>query len=107
MVEAGEDYGPLVPISTYGASKLAGEMLISSYCHMFDLTACVFRFGNVVGPRRRHGGGFDFVRSLRNEPARLKILGDDGQSKSDLYVEDVIAPVAHAHRQPHTRLHPN
>ena len=62
MVEAGEDYGPLVPISTYGASKLAGEMLISSYCHMFDVTACVFRFGNVVGPRQTHGVGFDFVR---------------------------------------------
>src|SRR5258708_18978648 len=68
-------------------------MLISSYCHMFDLTACVFRFGNVVGPRQTHGVGFDFVRSLRKEPARLKILGDGGQSKSYIYVEDVIAAV--------------
>ena len=80
MVEAGEDYGPLVPISTYGASKLAGEVLIRSYCHMFDMTACVFRFGNVVGPRQTHGVGFDFVRSLRKEPERLKILGVGGQS---------------------------
>ena len=93
MVEAGEDYGPLVPISTYGASKLAGEVLISSYCHMFDMTACVFRFGNVVGPRQTHGVGFDFVRSLRAESGRLKILGDGGQSKSYIYVEDVIAAV--------------
>jgi len=99
MVEAGEDYGPLVPISTYGASKLAGEMLISSYCHMFDVTACVFRFGNVVGPRQTHGVGFDFVRSLRQEPGRLKILGDGGQSKSYIYVEDVIAAVLTAHEK--------
>jgi UDP-glucose 4-epimerase len=99
MVEAGEDYGPLVPISTYGASKLAGEVLISSYCHMFELTACVFRFGNVVGPRQTHGVGFDFVRSLRREPRLLKILGDGGQSKSYIYVEDVIAAVLTAHEK--------
>ena len=98
-VEAGEDYGPLVPISTYGASKLAGEVLISSYCHMFELTACVFRFGNVVGPRQTHGVGFDFVRSLRREPRLLKILGDGGQSKSYIYVEDVIAAVLMAHEK--------
>jgi UDP-glucose 4-epimerase len=98
-VEAGEDYGPLLPISTYGASKLAGEVLISSYCHMFDLTACVFRFGNVVGPQQTHGVGFDFVRSLRQEPRRLKILGDGGQSKSYIYVEDVIDAVLAAHEK--------
>ena len=92
-VEAGEDYGPMVPISTYGASKLAGEMLISSYCHMFDLSGCVFRFGNVVGPRQTHGVGFDFVRSLRNQPERLRILGDGSQSKSYVHVQDVIAAV--------------
>jgi UDP-glucose 4-epimerase len=96
MVEAGEDYGPLVPISTYGASKLAGEVLISSYCHMFEITGCVFRFGNVVGPRQTHGVGFDFVRALRKDSTRLRILGDGGQSKSYVYVEDVIAAVLNA-----------
>ena len=99
MVEAGEDYGPLVPISTYGASKLAGEGLISSYCHMFEMAGCVFRFGNVVGPRQTHGVGFDFVRALRKDPARLRILGDGGQSKSYVYVEDVIGAVLTAHER--------
>ena len=74
-VEANEDYGPLAPISTYGASKLAGEALISSYCHMFEMTGCVFRFGNVVGPRQTHGVGFDFVRALRKDPEKLRIVG--------------------------------
>ncbi len=63
-----EDFGPLVPVSTYGASKLAGEALIASYCAMFGLTACAFRFGNVVGPRQTHGVGFDFVRRLQRQP---------------------------------------
>jgi len=98
-VEAQEDYGPMAPISTYGASKLAGEALISSYCHMFDLTGCVFRFGNVVGPRQTHGVGFDFVRSLRKDSSRLRILGDGGQSKSYIYVEDVVAGVLAAHEK--------
>jgi len=100
--EAAEDYGPLIPVSTYGASKLAGEALISSYCHMFGLTACAFRFGNVVGPRQTHGVGYDFVRRLSVDPTRLRILGDGTQSKSYIHVSDVTAAVLHAniHSQP-------
>lgn len=91
--EADEDYGPLVPISTYGASKLAGEALISSYCHMFDFTGRVFRFGNVVGPRQTHGVGFDFLRQLLKNPRKLHILGDGTQSKSYIHVRDVVEAV--------------
>ncbi len=92
-LEAGEDHGPLLPISTYGASKLAGEALISSYTYMFGLTACAFRFGNVVGPRQTHGVGFDFVRRLLKDPTQLRILGDGSQSKSYILVTDVVAAV--------------
>ncbi len=97
-VEASEDYGPLLPVSTYGASKLAGEALISAYCHMFDLTGRVFRFGNVVGGRQTHGVGFDFLRRLHEDPTRLRILGDGSQSKSYVAVQDVIAAVLTAAR---------
>lgn len=97
--EAHEDHGPLVPISTYGASKIAGEMLISSYCHMFGLTGCAFRFGNVVGPRQTHGVGFDFVRRLAAQPSRLTILGDGTQSKSYIHVSDVVNAVLCANQR--------
>ena len=90
---ADEDHGPLLPISTYGASKLAGEALITSYCHMFDYTGRVFRFGNVVGPRQTHGVGFDFLRQLLKNPRKLKILGDGTQSKSYVHVHDVVDAV--------------
>lgn len=99
QTEASEDYGPLLPISTYGASKLAGEALISSYCAMFGLIGRSFRFGNVVGPRQTHGVGLDFVRRLWVEPTRLTILGDGTQSKSYIHVEDVVSAVLHANRQ--------
>ena len=91
--EADEDFGPLIPVSTYGASKLAGEALISSYCHMFGLTACAFRFGNVVGPRQTHGVGYDFIRRLIADPTQLQILGNGEQSKSYIHVSDVISAV--------------
>jgi UDP-glucose 4-epimerase len=97
--EAQEDFGPLVPVSTYGASKLAGEALIASYCAMFGMTGCAFRFGNVVGARQTHGVGFDFIRRLRAEPDRLRILGDGQQSKSYIHVEDVIEAVFTAHEK--------
>ena len=89
-IEADEDRGPLVPISTYGASKLAGEALIAAYSFMFGLRGRVFRFGNVVGPLQTHGVGLDFVRALVADPTRLPILGDGSQSKSYIHVDDVI-----------------
>ncbi|MFN0029658.1 MAG: NAD-dependent epimerase/dehydratase family protein [Acidimicrobiales bacterium] len=90
---AKEDHGPLRPVSTYGASKLAGEALICSYAHMFGLQGAVFRFGNVVGPRQTHGVGFDFVRRLLADPTQLAILGDGRQSKSYIHVFDVVDAV--------------
>jgi len=103
--EAAEDHGPLVPASTYGASKLAGEALIASYAAMFGLTGCAFRFGNVVGPRQTHGVGFDFARALlraiaAGEPEiTLRILGDGSQSKSYIHVDDVVRAVLTAHEK--------
>ena len=98
--EAAEDFGPLVPVSTCGASKLAGEALIGSYCAMFGLRACAFRLANVVGPRQTHGVGFDFIRRLRAQPDRLRILGDGRQSESYVHVDDVVEAVLLAHQVP-------
>jgi len=89
-LEIDEDHGPCLPISTYGASKLAGEALISAYSHMFDIAGYSFRFGNVVGPRQTHGVGYDFIRRLVEDRSRLRILGDGEQSKSYIHVDDVI-----------------
>jgi len=88
-----EDYGPCIPISTYGASKLACEALIAAYCHMFGIKGRAFRFANVVGPRQTHGVGYDFVRRLKADGTRLRILGDGSQSKSYIHVEDILNAV--------------
>jgi UDP-glucose 4-epimerase len=89
-IPVGEDSGPMHPVSTYGASKLGCEAMLSAYCHMFDMHAVAFRFANVVGPRQTHGVTYDFVRRLLDDPSELQILGDGKQSKSYIHVNDVI-----------------
>lgn len=86
-----EEFPRMIPISTYGAQKLACESLISSYCHMFDMTGTVFRFANVVGPHQTHGVAYDFIRRLAKDPKKLLIFGDGSQSKPYIYIEDVLA----------------
>jgi len=85
-----EDYGPLLPISVYGAAKLASEGLISSFCHSFDMQGWIYRFANVVGIRGTHGVLVDFINKLRKNPKELEILGDGRQMKPYLYVTECI-----------------
>ncbi|MEI7892715.1 MAG: NAD-dependent epimerase/dehydratase family protein [Myxococcales bacterium] len=84
---AEQDLGNL-PISLYGASKLAGEALVSAYVECFGLRACILRFGNVVGPRGTHGAILDFCNKLHAHPEYLDVLGDGRQSKPYVYVTD-------------------
>jgi UDP-glucose 4-epimerase len=81
---------PPRPISTYGASKLACEAMIRAYSHLFGIHGLALRFANVVGPRQTHGVAYDFVRHLRRDPTRLRILGDGKQTKSYVHVDDVL-----------------
>ena len=85
-----EDYGPLLPESLYGASKLACEGLLSAFAHTFGFRTWIFRFANVVGPGATHGVVYDFLEKLRKDPTRLEILGDGRQSKGYLWVTDCV-----------------
>jgi UDP-glucose 4-epimerase len=83
------DLGNL-PISLYGASKFAGEALISAFVECFGLEARIYRFGNVVGPRGTHGAALDFLKKLRDKKTELEVLGDGRQSKPYLFVTDCV-----------------
>ncbi len=89
-VSLDETFGPLLPISLYGAGKLAGEGLISACCHLFGIKAWIFRFANVVGARMSHGVIFDFIQKLKQNAEELEILGDGNQEKPFFLVEDCI-----------------
>jgi UDP-glucose 4-epimerase len=90
-----EDYGPCVPISTYGASKLASEALITSYVHTFNHKGLILRLANVIGSKSNHGVIFDFIKKIVADPHELEILGDGTQEKSYLYITDLVGAMMH------------
>jgi UDP-glucose 4-epimerase len=79
-----------IQTSLYGASKLAGEALIEAYGEGFGFQSYIFRFVSILGERYTHGHIFDFVKSLRSNPLKLRVLGDGHQKKSYLYIQDCI-----------------
>jgi UDP-glucose 4-epimerase len=96
IIPTPENYGPLIPISLYGASKLACEALITSYCGSFDMKSWILRFANIVGERSTHGIIVDFINKLKNNPSSLEILGDGQQRKSYLHVSDCVDAILFA-----------
>ena len=90
-----ENHGPCMPISLYGASKQAGEGLISSWVGTFGMQAWIFRFANIIGARGTHGVIFDFIHKLKSDPSRLEVLGNGLQEKSYMEVGDCADAILH------------
>ncbi|MDO8495026.1 MAG: NAD-dependent epimerase/dehydratase family protein [bacterium] len=99
-----EDTGPFLPISFYGASKLAAEGYLSAYAEAFNLQVWIVRFANVVGGRATHGVIFDFIKKLKNNPKTLEILGDGQQSKPYIHVQDLIEGITHFVKHTHQKI---
>lgn len=88
-----EDYGPLKPVSNYGAGKLAGEAFISAFSSTYGIQTWITRFPNVVGERFTHGVIYDFIKKLRNNPEELEVLGNGEQCKPYVYVKDLVEAI--------------
>lgn len=91
----GEDYGPLRPVSNYGAGKLASEAFISAFSSAYRIQTWIARFPNVVGERFTHGVIYDFIHKLRNNPDELEVLGNGEQCKPYVYVKDLVRGILH------------
>lgn len=85
-----EDYGPLRPVSNYGAGKLASEAFISAFSSNVGIQTWITRFPNVVGERFTHGVIYDFIHKLRQNPSELEVLGNGEQCKPYVYVKDLV-----------------
>ena len=92
-----EEYGPNMPISSYRASKMAGEGFITAYSHYYGIRGSIFRFANIVGKNSTHGVIFDFINKLRKNRNELEILGDGTQRKSYMHVEDCVRSMIFFH----------
>ena len=90
LIPTPEDAGFPIQTSLYGASKAAGEGLITAYCEGFAIQAWIFRFVSILGERYSHGHIFDFYQKLKVDPSQLSVLGNGRQRKSYLYVQDCI-----------------
>jgi UDP-glucose 4-epimerase len=96
IIPTPEDAPFPIQTSLYGASKLAGEGLVASYCGGFGMRSWIFRFVSILGERYTHGHVFDFYKQLLDDPANLVVLGNGRQRKSYLYVQDCIDAMFHA-----------
>jgi UDP-glucose 4-epimerase len=94
-----ETYGPYLPISSYGASKMAGEGFIAAYSHYYDFKSTIFRFANIVGKNSTHGVIFDFINKLKKDNKTLEILGDGTQRKSYMHVTDCVGSILFVHEK--------
>ena len=92
-----EDYGPYMPISSYGASKISGEGFIFAYSHYYGIRGSVFRFANIVGRNSTHGVIHDFINKLMANKKELEILGDGTQRKSYMHVDDCVGSMIYVH----------
>jgi UDP-glucose 4-epimerase len=95
IIPTPEDAPFPIQTSLYAASKVAGESLVQAYCEGFGFEGYIFRFVSILGERYTHGHVFDFYRQLRQDPTRLRVLGDGNQRKSYLYVQDCLSAILH------------
>ena len=85
-----ENIGPLLPISNYGAMKLASEAIISAAAESFLDKVWIFRFPNVIGAPATHGVILDFINKLKKTPYQLNVLGNGTQQKAYLHIDELI-----------------
>lgn len=99
-----EDSGMILPISLYGASKLASESLISAFCYFYDMQSWIFRFGNIIGKDSTRGVIYDLVTKIQSNKSELEVLGDGEQLKDYVYLDDCMEAMLKAHNEANERV---
>lgn len=79
-----------LPISPYGVTKLAGEMLVRLYGLQYGLPTASLRYFTVYGPRQRPDMGFHrFLKAIR-QGTEITLYGDGQQTRDFTYVDDAV-----------------
>ena len=82
---------PTLPVSPYGASKLAAERYACAYSEVYDLPAVALRYFTVYGPRMRPNMAIsNFVSRCLNGQSPV-VYGDGTQTRDFTYIDDVVA----------------
>ncbi|MBI3513631.1 MAG: GDP-mannose 4,6-dehydratase, partial [Proteobacteria bacterium] len=88
------------PLSLYGATKKADELIVQSYAHLFRLKCTGLRFFTVYGPWGRPDmAAYLFTRAiLAGEPIRLFNAGN--MQRDFTYIDDIVKGVLAALDRP-------
>jgi UDP-glucose 4-epimerase len=94
---------PLRPLSPYGATKAAAEMLLSCYAGVYGMTTCAMRFSNVYGPGMQQKDSFipRLMRAARDGKG-VQVRGDGSMVRDVVHVDDVVQGILAAWRAGHT-----
>ena len=84
------------PLSPYGVTKLACELLLDAYVRSFGLDGVVLRYFNAFGPRQRPDMAFTRIAFALAEGATFELYGDGTQSRSWTYVGDAVGATVRA-----------
>lgn len=84
-----ESYGPLLPISFYGASKLACEAYMSAFAYNYGIRTVSLRLANIIGPRNKRGIVYKFVQQMKKN-GTITIFSNGEQQKPYIYVDDCV-----------------
>lgn len=78
------------PISPYAYTKKAGELMLSTYHHLYNINAICFRFFTVYGPRQRPDLAINkFVQLMEKEKA-ITMYGDGSSARDYTYISDIM-----------------
>src|SRR5262249_48813903 len=86
------EQAPLRPLTPYGATKAAGEMLVSCYTAAYGIAGCALRFSNVYGPGMQHKDSFvpRLMRAARDGHG-VQVYGDGTQVRDLIHVDDIVS----------------
>ena len=97
------EQAPLRPLTPYGATKAASEMLISCYSASYGVRGVPLRFSNVYGPGMLHKDSFipRLMRAARDGTG-VKVRGDGTMVRDVIQVDDVISGIFAAWASDHS-----
>lgn len=84
------------PISPYGATKKAGELICHSYSHLYDIDVTCLRLFTVYGPRQRPDLAIHKFCKLIEAGRPIPVYGDGSMRRDFTYIDDIIDGVVRA-----------
>jgi UDP-glucose 4-epimerase len=86
------EQAPLRPLTPYGATKAASEMLINCYAAAYGVRGVALRFSNVYGPGMEHKDSFiPRLMKAARDGAGVQVRGDGTMIRDVIQVDDVIS----------------